>query len=1174
MQQDNTFQGGMQHDPDPQYQPVNTYRDASNLVLNAGGQLQQDRADAPIPTSMRCPLVGHALLGEEEILLGTDGTYSEIGVQSGYGYTQLLYTTAFVLGPQVSATARVDYRGHRLLYFADGLRLRFLDLDAPLPLLPDGLDLLPTPAQPLLSATATGTSGELPTGLYQASLSLLSASKNPILYTRFTDGVPVVSAGPDAERSTRDGAPPQTPATGSISFQLDELPPDYAYAQLIIATYTGVSNQLQLFTLPLIALAGRRSLSFVYSSFSQHVAPITLGAVLTGLADYNAASSLLQKDGRLLAANVSSPPAMAVDWQAIANKVVLGPAIREVAYSEYGTGGQDYHEPLSTTNYRGFQRDEVYAFCLIPVVNGRPLNAYHIPGSTDFALTNSGQAFAPYRSLEQYPEAGGYPPAVFGNRDIMHHRMPNLTAQPLISGGLEPGCTLRILGVREITTPDFSGLAPDQLKKLNGYYIGCQRRTQANKSILAQGIAQPLVPTLDGMLMVAPFNGKWPAVQNTGGYDIYGNNNGAGDGLYAAFYSPETQLLGLDTPGATSLTPEGLLSGYSQHVRSQREGARSDKFASTFFHYYNLSPLTVPAPGAIGLARPSRRTVLAGDDRSPDLPEGTSVIYTWQQNGYTLLQSNGFQSFYAGLPDNQQDVYYQEKSNATDVVYLRQRDGGYKNQDDSGGYGQASRYLYNLRINRPSQYGTLEQATYHPLTYRALGGATPDFFGGDTFISKVALAHNTAERSNPDKIGLSFRSLSYFFCESTLNAAYRHYQPVGAATAGTLPYYPRLRTLYTDNGTGVMQYPNGLGHPTGYNRQYSFINTLNPAFPRDYTVTPVTSFTNRVLYSEQAVEGEQLDAYRLFRANNYHDLPKDKGPITGLWAWAGSLFIHCSQALYKAYFNEATTQTTSEGEVNLGNGGLFPRPSVPVLNLEGGYAGCQHPRTSINTPAGHFFLDAQGKRAYLFNDGLKELSNLGLRTYFRRQLSAAVPAALAAYDYHEERLLLYNLGNTSLSYSTRNGQWVSFHTTTPDYALASQRRLLTSRGSTLSRGFAGPPLAAQLTAISNAVPAAGKVFDSLAVHCTALPVIVGQTTLTQATQDFDVVELTDYGQTAQPGQTLLRLVNDHYQYPVSRDKTTLGRLKGTWLASTTQWAAGTVPVLIKQVSAFFRQSVR
>ena len=153
-----------------------------------------------------------------------------------------------------------------------------------------------------------------------------------------------------------------------------------------------------------------------------------------------------------------------------------------------------------------------------------------------------------------------------------------------------------------------------------------------------------------------------------------------------------------------------------------------------------------------------------------------------------------------------------------------------------------------------------------------------------------------------------------------------------------------------------------------------------------------------------------MDSYRIFKINNYHDIPKQYGAITGLFVQGTDLYIHTEKALWKAFYNTLVTQATSAGEVVLGNGGAFSRPPVPIVSLQGGYAGCKDISASIGTPLGRFFYDYTKAKLYLLGEGLQEISNPAVFQLLRDTIGAG--DVTLGYDYGRKRVILSSSTST------------------------------------------------------------------------------------------------------------------------------------------------------------------
>lgn len=330
--------------------------------------------------------------------------------------------------------------------------------------------------------------------------------------------------------------------------------------------------------------------------------------------------------------------------------------------------------------------------------------------------------------------------------------------------------------------------------------------------------------------------------------------------------------------------------------------------------------------------------------------------------------------------------------------------------------GKSDRYLYNLVNFIGDQYGAVTSGEYtyvnHNLDPR---DTTLTCFNGDTFISRFTFKNcNMAElESNPygnknesedlnrnrdfGNTGYEMRALADFWVESVINCDYRHVDPVTP-----VPYFPNTPTKSSGQSSisgvsgvrdfvqahpnvgspgdeGVLDVDPSLGQSTDYNFLYSKEDVVRVFFPLPIGYKAIGEFPTRTIYSEKVVQGEQVDNYRIFKALNFKDIPKDTGPINDTFVWKDILYLHTSNSLWKTSVNERTMFTTTEGEaVDTGTGGIFDKPEVQVMTSKGGYAGTQSQWAGINTPYGRFFPDLIQKKIFQFNGELKEVSALGL----------------------------------------------------------------------------------------------------------------------------------------------------------------------------------------------------
>lgn len=383
----------------------------------------------------------------------------------------------------------------------------------------------------------------------------------------------------------------------------------------------------------------------------------------------------------------------------------------------------------------------------------------------------------------------------------------------------------------------------------------------------------------------------------------------------------------------------------------------------------------------------------------------------------------------------------------------------------------SERALYNLVLQNTRQYGSLGSAVYTNCIVVTNRNEIVDpedaiFFGGDIFISKFSYKNSGTwrwcfnSRSNPSRSddnenkviysenargfgkaggeGEELRCLGYFFIESEVNCNWRHrqveQQPDGSLTDIGAPFYPELPRIsgvtqgtiefpgigtFTvtrfpdeDDERGVLDFEPSLGQATGYNKSYSAQDEIGVQIAEPFGFVEVTDYPNRTIYSDLSIEGQSSDRYRFFAANNFHDVPRSSGEIVNTFV-QGNIFYHQTRdGLWRSYVNERTAIPSNEGEVVLGNGGMFPLPSKELLTIEGGHAGLQHQFGVTLTPYGMVWVDAARGKLFRLggNDQIEELTSNGMISWFQENITPTPEANPAGFAGVWDPLATYSAG--------------------------------------------------------------------------------------------------------------------------------------------------------------------
>lgn len=418
-----------------------------------------------------------------------------------------------------------------------------------------------------------------------------------------------------------------------------------------------------------------------------------------------------------------------------------------------------------------------------------------------------------------------------------------------------------------------------------------------------------------------------------------------------------------------------------------------------------------------------------------------------------------------------------------------------------------SKGLFNALRDLPDQYGDINQAEYVKCGFVNDISLTSGIkiFGGDTYVGYFSVVNSSKLRYDIatmrlDKIGpanfadtnLRFegvevppastpslgkggelKSIMGFFVESTKNVEYRHKIQNGV-TYWPVEYDQSLPNIGRNK---VYDQPWFLGHTGAYNKIYSKDNSLVKYFPPSLisSATTGTEFETRTIYSTGDSTDTVVDNYRIFPVFNYHDIPKNTGPIWDTFVINNELVLHTTRSMWKTYVNDSTALIgTNEVEVKLGTGGLFNRPSIEIISSKGGYAGIQHHFGGVNTPFGRIFVDAVQGKVFIYDSQLKEISSPGLTQYITNvgpdYTTANTPdlqmdcpytdklnyfGILMGYDNRYKTAYLtvrrwlsypqvvdFVPNHTTLSYNFNTNAWVSQHDYHPNMYIGLGRELL------------------------------------------------------------------------------------------------------------------------------------
>ena len=284
---------------------------------------------------------------------------------------------------------------------------------------------------------------------------------------------------------------------------------------------------------------------------------------------------------------------------------------------------------------------------------------------------------------------------------------------------------------------------------------------------------------------------------------------------------------------------------------------------------------------------------------------------------------------------------------------------------------------------------------------------TPRIYGGDVTLERVTVQYMSNEDElntnmvelDPDDSTVatevhSLNNQNYtYFLENTDYNSVRRFSYV---TPSRLP----ISKMYGDPGlepvlTSKVVKTYGGEYLNQYliNPAYETINTTKPAFPYNHIAAdPVTKFPTRIARSVvQQSESDDLQ-WRTFRSSDYYEHLRTKGAITNIEEYNGELLIHHEQSLFKTIGKEKLGANATD--IYLGTGDIFNLPPREMIDTPQGYAGNQHLGGSLLSKAGYFFLDLEQRKVFTVTQSLNEISNKGMRNWFRDNLEFGLKSQL------------------------------------------------------------------------------------------------------------------------------------------------------------------------------------
>jgi hypothetical protein len=256
--------------------------------------------------------------------------------------------------------------------------------------------------------------------------------------------------------------------------------------------------------------------------------------------------------------------------------------------------------------------------------------------------------------------------------------------------------------------------------------------------------------------------------------------------------------------------------------------------------------------------------------------------------------------------------------------------------------------------------------------------------GGDGFIGDYSFI--TTAQNNPfsiqDGLASGIRAVHRYLTESSLNINLRY--EIG--TNYYSKYFPKSDYRQVDTLFDIgSNYPLGIEpNQTSYNIESGSVNDLKQTIINYPLQEFDNNFPYRIARSQVQQRETNLINWKKFASQDYYESVRDRGEIVSIEGYLPKFIIHHERGLFIT--KDRVKLPTDAGEVQIGTGDIFELDPTEVITTEGGYAGTQNKLCIDLNKLGYCFIDVLQGKVFIFNDSLNEISNTGMRNFFRDYL--------------------------------------------------------------------------------------------------------------------------------------------------------------------------------------------
>lgn len=228
---------------------------------------------------------------------------------------------------------------------------------------------------------------------------------------------------------------------------------------------------------------------------------------------------------------------------------------------------------------------------------------------------------------------------------------------------------------------------------------------------------------------------------------------------------------------------------------------------------------------------------------------------------------------------------------------------------------------------------------------------------------KNHLLDTTVEKEKLTSLNILSTNVVYVYSNYNLNYLALTEDPVETYKS----YYNNASEDTTDKttstGTMVLRLFKSLTMQSVYELPAMYKNYTKKTYSI-YKTDEIVEFNNTIRASRLEEDESHINIFK-FDANDYYNVPTNRGLIVNLISVGDAILAHTEDSMFK--FSGSNTLQSSDGEIQPTENNVFDTGVTEVFGSDFGFAGLQYKTDAIITESGYIFFDRDAGIVYMYS---------------------------------------------------------------------------------------------------------------------------------------------------------------------------------------------------------------